>query len=251
MIWAMDLAAVRTFVAIADYGQFQAAADELSITQQGASRRIGPAAALRDFHRAHPEAEIEVVTLTSTEAALAGVLCGTLDATVRAITVPPGQLPDGVQALRVLDEAHQLLTGPEHALADAKSVALAQLAGHKIWIPGIVAGTEWAAYYQELAGSFGLTIEASGPNFGTDPMLDVLAESATLASLIGEQTRLLWPADYDLRRVPVTDPAPVYPYSLAWRAGNPHPALAALRDFLACRRASPDPARTWLPSWAR
>lgn len=36
----MDLDAVRTFVAVADTGQFQAAGDELAITQQAVSKRI-------------------------------------------------------------------------------------------------------------------------------------------------------------------------------------------------------------------
>ncbi|MFE0026481.1 LysR family transcriptional regulator [Amycolatopsis sp. NPDC059021] len=36
----MDLVAVRTFLAVADAGQFQAAADELDVTQQAASRRV-------------------------------------------------------------------------------------------------------------------------------------------------------------------------------------------------------------------
>jgi hypothetical protein len=36
----VDLDAVRTFVAAADAGQFQGAADELSITQQAVSKRI-------------------------------------------------------------------------------------------------------------------------------------------------------------------------------------------------------------------
>ncbi|WP_030246063.1 LysR family transcriptional regulator [Streptomyces sp. NRRL S-350] len=36
----MDLNAVRTFVAVADAGQLQAAADDLGITQQGASKRV-------------------------------------------------------------------------------------------------------------------------------------------------------------------------------------------------------------------
>ncbi|WP_329065849.1 LysR family transcriptional regulator [Amycolatopsis sp. NBC_01480] len=36
----MDLEAVRTFVTVAESGQFQAAADELGITQQAASKRV-------------------------------------------------------------------------------------------------------------------------------------------------------------------------------------------------------------------
>ena len=125
------------------------------------------------------------------------------------------------------------------------------LAGHRIWIPGIAAGTEWAAYYEELAAAFGLTIDAVGPNFGTESLLDVLADVAELASLVGEQARLLWPADYGLRRIAVRDPTPVYPHSLIWRSDNPHPALTALRRYLGSVRPGRRDAGTWTPSWAR
>ncbi|MEU0090164.1 LysR family transcriptional regulator [Kribbella sp. NPDC006257] len=36
----MDLEAVRTFAAVVDSGQFQAAADELGVTQQAVSKRL-------------------------------------------------------------------------------------------------------------------------------------------------------------------------------------------------------------------
>jgi DNA-binding transcriptional LysR family regulator len=121
-----------------------------------------------------------------------------------------------------------------------------------VWLfTGIVAGTEWAAYYDELATAFGLTIDAVGPNFGTEPLLDVIADSAELATLVGEQTRLLWPADYGLRRIAVRDPTPVYPHSLIWRGGDPHPALATLRDYLVANRRRQCAAGTWAPRWAQ
>ena len=215
------------------------------------SRRIAPTALLRGFHRAHPETELDVVTLFDAGTAIAAVQSGAIDATFRAVTVPARQLPDGIKAARVLDEPHQLLTGPAHELASARAVTPAQLAGHRIWIPGIAAGTEWAAYYEELAAAFGLTIDAVGPNFGTESLLDVLADVAELASLVGEQTRLLWPADYGLRRIAVRDPTPVYPHSLIWRSDNPHPALTALRRYLGSVRPGRRDAGTWTPSWAR
>jgi DNA-binding transcriptional LysR family regulator len=307
----MDLDGVRTFVAVTDCGQFQAAADTLDLTQQGVSRRVaalekalgvrlftrtargvqltadgqaflphardllraeeralaairpghrplrvdvvnrrtGPAELFREFHRAHREVPVEVVTLFDASSAIEALLSGRIDATFRCVTVPPQELPDPIRAIRALDEPHQLLTGPGHELACAQAVTLAQLAGHKIWIPGIVPGTEWAAYYQELAGAFGLTIEASGPNFGTESLLDTLAGSPGLATLVGDRTRLTWPAEYDLRRIAVRDPVPVYPCSLIWRAGNPHPALAELRDF-SHANWQPEPG-TWVPEWAR
>jgi DNA-binding transcriptional LysR family regulator len=304
----VDLIAVRTFIAVADAGQFQAAADDLTVSQQAVSkrvaalekelgvrlftrtprgaeltvdgraflpharellnaedralaavrpgrrplrvdvisRRIAPAALLRDFHRAHPQTELSVVTLFDVDSAVAAVSSGAVDATFRV--VPAGRLPDGVRSMRVLDEAHQLLTGPAHELADADSVTPAQLAGHRIWIPGIVPGTEWAAYYGEMAATFGLAIDAVGPNFGTDSLLETLAQAPDVASLVGERSHLLWPAEYGLRRIPVRDPVPVYPHSLIWREDNPHPALSALHGFL--RSRSPlDAPGTWLPSW--
>ena len=191
-------------------------------------RRFGPAGLLRAFHRAHPDTELDVVTLADGAAAVDALRAGTLDAAVRAVT----DLPDDLAAVRVFDEPVQLLTGPAHPLAAARAVAPADLAGHPIWMPGNVAGTEWTAYYDAFAAAFGFTIDVVGPSYGTEPLLDVVAGSPTLATLVGEQTRLLWPADYDLRRVPLRPPVPVYPHCLVWHRGNGHPALAALRDHL-------------------
>lgn len=305
----MDLLAVRTFVAIAEAGQFQAAADDLEVTQQAVSkriaalerelgtrlftrtgrgaaltpagramlpharelifsaermmataqvaplrvdvvsRRIGPGALLRDFHQARPETELEVVTLFDAATAIPAVASGEVDATFRAVTMPPGDLPRCVRAARVLDEPQELLVGPGHPLAEAEAVTPAQLAGHPIWIPGLVPGTEWGVYYEEMAAAFGLAIDARGPNFGTVTMLDALAVDAKFASLVGRRSGLVWPDGYDLRRIPVRDPVPVYPHSLLWRADNPHPGLAVLREFLATLPAVDAPG-TWLPTWA-
>jgi DNA-binding transcriptional LysR family regulator len=309
----VDLDAVRTFVAVAEAGQFQEAAADLSITQQAVSkriaalekdlgvrlftrtargaqltidgqaflphardllqveeraaasvrpgrralrvdvtgRRLAPAGLLRDFHRANPETELDVVTLPDADAAIAAIRSGTIDASFRAVAMPAWQLPDGIEAARVLDEPVQLLTGPAHEFAAARAVTPAELAGHRIWMPGIVTGTEWAAYYDELAAAFGLAIDLTGPNFGTEPLLDVIADSSALATFVGEQTRLVWPADYGLRRIAVHDPTPVYPHSLTWRSDNPHPELTTLRNYLGFTQPDHRDAETWTPKWAQ
>jgi DNA-binding transcriptional LysR family regulator len=208
-------------------------------------RRLAPAGLLRDFHHANPGIELDVVTLFDADAAIAAVRSGTIDTSFRAVT--PSALPGGVEAVRVFDEPVQLLTGPAHEFAIAPTVTPAELAGHRIWMPGIVTGTEWAAYYDDLAAAFGLTIDPTGPHFGTEPLLDVIADSSALATFVGERTRLVWPADHGLRRIAVHGPTPVYPHSLVWRGDNPHPALTALRDHLGSTR--PD-AETWTPTWA-
>jgi DNA-binding transcriptional LysR family regulator len=214
-------------------------------------RRLAPAGLLRGFHRAHPETELDVVTLFDADAAVAAIRSGTIDATFRALTLPVRQLPQDIEAVRVLDEPLQLLTGPAHEFAAARTVTPAQLAGHRIWMPGIVTGTEWAAYYAELAAAFGLTIDTVGPHFGVEPLLDTIADSPELATFVGEQTRLVWPADYGLRRVALHDPTPVYPHSLIWRGDNPHPALTTLRDYFEAAGRDQRDGETWTPAWAR
>lgn len=307
----MDLGAVRTFVAVAEAGQFQKAAADLSITQQAVSKRVaalerelgvrlftrvprgaeltidgraflpharellrvaeravtsvragcrplrvdvinsrGAASGLmRGFHRAYPEVDLDVLMLVEIETAVAAVRSGAIDASFRAVAMPGRPLPEDLESVRVVDEPLQLLTGPAHALADVRSVSVAQLAGHRIWMPGLTPGTEWAAYYDDLVAEFGLTVEATGPNFGSDALLDTIADTPGLATFMGEHTRLIWPAGHGLRRIPVTDPTPVYPHSLIWRRDNPHPALATLRAHLAAATAGHDAAGTWRPDW--
>ena len=204
---------------------------------------------MRGFHRAHPETELDVMWLFDIETAVAAIRSGEIDASFRAVTVPGRPLPDDIESVRVLDEPLQLLTGPAHALAGARSVTVAQLAGHRIWMPGLAPGTEWTAYYDDLVAEFGLTIEATGPNFGSDALLDTVADTPALATFMGEHTRLVWPAGHGLRRIPVTDPTPVYPHSLLWHRDNPHPALATLRAHLAAATAGQDAPGTWVPGW--
>ncbi|WP_042423730.1 LysR family transcriptional regulator [Streptacidiphilus anmyonensis] len=211
--------------------------------------RSGQSGLMRGFHRAHPEVDLDVVMVFDVEAAVGAIRSGAIDASFRAVAKPGAPLPDDIESVRVLDEPLQLLTGPGHALASARSVTLAQLVGHRIWMPGIVPGTEWAAYYDDLVARFGLTIESTGPNFGSDALLDTVADTPALATFMGEHSRLVWPTGHGLRRIPVTDPTPVYPHSLLWHRDNPHPALATLRAHLAATPPAVDAPGTWTPDW--
>ena len=211
------------------------------------NRRIAPAVLLQDFYRAHPEIELDVMALnTDVDGAIAAVEAGTIDATFHAV---PGAVPDVIRTAWVIDEPHQLLVGPRHPFADAPAVTPARLTDHRVWMPGMATGTEWADYYDEFAAAFGLTIDVIGPVFGNEALLAEIADSASLATLVGENSRYLWPDSYDLRRVPVRDPAPIYPMSIIWRADNPHPALTKLRDYVESRHQSDPGYEVWLPKW--
>jgi hypothetical protein len=214
------------------------------------NRRVTAAVLLQDFYRTYPGIELDVITLgADVDAAIATVEAGTIDATFHAVTVPARQLPAAIRTARVIDERHELLVGPGHAFADATAVRPAELAGHRIWMPGMAPDTEWAAYYREFADAFGLTIDMMGPIFGNEALLAEIAGSPTLATLVGEGSRYLWPDSYDLRRIPVRDPAPIYPMSVIWRDDNPHPALGRLLGYLGTRRVPAPGSDVWLPAW--
>ncbi|GAB2827143.1 LysR family transcriptional regulator [Actinocorallia aurea] len=307
----MDLEAVRTFAAVAETGQFQKAAADLSVSQQAVSKRVSvlerdlgvrlftrtphgaeltidgrallpharellrvaeravasvrpgsrplrvdvltsrsaASGLMRGFHGAHPGIDLDILMLFEIETAVAALRSGALDASFRAVGAPGRPLPDDIDSVRVIDEPLQLLVGPGHALAGAHSVRVAELADHRIWMPGIAPGTEWAAYYDALVAEFGIAIEATGPNFGSDALLDTIADTPTLATFMGARTRLIWPASHDLRLIPITGPTPVYPHSLLWHRANPHPALPTLRAHLTSSTADHGAPGTWTPPW--
>jgi DNA-binding transcriptional LysR family regulator len=311
----VDLNAVRTFLMVSSEGQFQSAADELGITQQAVSKRIGalerelgvvlfargprgatltvdgeaflpharellraedralasvvpgrralrvdvrnrrtaPATLLHAFYQQHRELDLDVVALPDLdlEAALTVVASGTVDATFRGLTDAKKQLAGaGLSSALVIEDRHELLVGPNHPLAGATSVTPHQLADHRIWMPGLPRGDEVAAYYDEFATAFGITIDVLGPAFGVEVLLTEIAESSTLANLVGEGSRYLWPAHYDLRRIPIVDPTPVFPLWVVWRTDNKRADLAEMLAYLEADLASRQASNAWLPSWA-
>jgi DNA-binding transcriptional LysR family regulator len=218
--------------------------------------RIAPAHLLHDFHRDQPELELDVITsLLDLKAAIPALVAGQIDASFRAINTRSNARPAGLDAIRVFDEPLQILTGPRHKLANRSTVSPAELSAHKIWMPSLPPGAEWSAYYDDLATDFGFSIDKIGPNFGIDSLLDTIANSSNLMTFVGDKTRLVWPPEYDLRRIPLQDPTPIYPHSLLWRKENPHPSLTRLRDYLIFKRDSPTQEGertrpTWEPSWS-
>lgn len=210
----VDLEAVRTFVTATDAGQ---------------------------------DIELDIVELPDApiEDAVQAVADSTIDATFR---YPRHKLSRPVRAERVVDDRHQLLVGPRHPLASAPQLTLARLASYRLWMPGLPADTEWGSYDEELASAFTLSIDTTGPSFGIEVQLNELAASAELATLVGEGTRYLWPEKYDLRRIPIVDPTPVYPHSIIWRGDNRHPGLAAFLGHLRAARSAVTDQRTWVPA---
>ncbi|MEV0648414.1 LysR family transcriptional regulator [Phytomonospora sp. NPDC050363] len=212
--------------------------------------RSAQAVALHDYWRAQPETDLDVVTLRVADPreAVAAVEAGDIDATFRTLT-EPAALPPDLEMIRAFDSPLELLTGPGHPLAAARSLSPSRLAGHRIWVPGIAPRSEWAVFYAQLAADFGLRVDAAGPHFGDEVLMDVLAESTDVATLVGARDRYAWPAGHDLRRIPLVDPVVAYPLSLILPAADPHPGLRGVLTHLGSLPKLPGSA--WLPSWAR
>ena len=62
--------------------------------------RTAPSAVLRDFHRVHPDVELDLVTIVdSAQAAIAALQAGTIDASFRAVGSPASRLPPEIEAM--------------------------------------------------------------------------------------------------------------------------------------------------------
>lgn len=213
-------------------------------------RRLASAALLRRFHEAHPGTELDVLTLPQARAAVAALLDGSIDAAFCCLRAPDA-LPAPIRHARVYDEPLEVLVGPGHPLAGARTVRMSELRNHRLWVPGIVPGSEWAGFYESLAETFGVDIDSTGPDFGLEHLLDVIAESRTVATFVGAKTRIAWPARHELRRIELVDPTPRYPWSLIWHGGAEQPDLIRLREHLAAEPATRPPMGTsWSPRWA-
>jgi DNA-binding transcriptional LysR family regulator len=178
---------------------------------------------------------------------VAAIEAGDIDASFRTV-IDPAALPPGLRMIHAFDTPLELLVGPKHPLASARRLTPPQLRKHRIWVPGIAPRSEWSDFYDQLAAAFDLRIDAAGPHFGDEVLLDTLAESTDVATLVGARDRYLWPTNHDLRRIPIVNPTLAYPLSLILPSTNPHPEL---RGIIAHLGTLPRlPATTWLPSWA-
>jgi DNA-binding transcriptional LysR family regulator len=211
------------------------------------SRRIAPGAIVRAFHRAHPVVPLEMVTTQHAPGMLGALVDGEIDAGFAYLSRPPDRRIDHVP---VCLEPLQVLVGDRHPLAGAQSVPAAELTRYRAWMPGIVPGSEWGEFYRDLGADFAVRIDVTGTGY-IEPLLDTVADSRTLFTFVGDRTRLAWPDDIGLYRIPIVDPVPVYPHSLCWHAANRHAGLRRLIDYVRAEWPVTVTDELWLPSGAR
>ncbi|MFJ9588994.1 LysR family transcriptional regulator [Streptomyces acidicola] len=209
---------------------------------------LASAEILRDFHRTHPDIPLETVTLAKADAAVRALLDGEIDVAFAYLRSPVEERDPLLKSAFVHFEGLDVVVGARHPLAGAEQLGPGDLGPFTAWMPGIVSGSEWGEFYREFGEAFSLVIDSSGPNFGPESLLETIGASSSLITFVGRKTRLTWPEDESLRRIPLTSPTPTYPWSLVWHSHNRHPGL---RDLVSYMRAGFRPpgraAKVWLP----
>lgn len=119
--------------------------------------------------------------------------------------------------------------------------------------------SEWSDYYRDWAEFSGITI-LTGREPGGEPereddltrgsfrklgVLDRIAASDSLSMFGAAGLHLSWHPH--IRRLPVLNPTPAYPYALLWSTADPHPALADLIDHVRENYSADTLADCWIP----
>ncbi|MHA6615616.1 LysR substrate-binding domain-containing protein [Pseudonocardia sp. DLS-67] len=203
--------------------------------------RLASTELVRGFHEG-TGTDVEIITSDGLRSAIPALLRGSVDAAFARVLGPLD--PALAHTTVCLDPLH-VLVGAAHPLADRRLVRMTELAGTTAWMPGNTPGTEWTAWFADLAAEFVLRIETRGPDFGFDHLLDEVARSASTVTFAGEGVRVPWHPE--IARIPVAPPVPVYAHSLLWRRDNRHPRLPALVTHLKAGYRPPTRAGCWLP----
>ncbi|MGW0181093.1 LysR family transcriptional regulator [Nocardia sp. NPDC003345] len=198
--------------------------------------RLADTRAVRFFMAREPGADIELVLTNSRVTSRDALLSGRADVAFARAYGGPRPLPDKIAAIPAYLDVLHLLVGRDHPLAGREAVALAELAGETVWVPGAAVPSEWADFYESLSRFSGVIVDRTPraelfPDADRGPapieaLLDHIAGSATLSTFNGDGFELPWHPH--IRRVRVVDPTPAYPHALLWDRTDPHPGLAAL-----------------------
>jgi DNA-binding transcriptional LysR family regulator len=216
---------------------------------------LGRVAAPVDMVRAFYEAgdvDVDLVVSRGTVSRWTALTDGSVDA---AFGRAPTTLPRGFERIPACLEPIPILVGRRHEFARRRRVSMAELSGTTAWMPGNARDSEWAEYYRHLSAEFGVQIDTSGPVFGRDHIMEKIGDSADLITF-GNRTQ--FPGYPDVVQISLTDPTPVYPWSLMWHEANRHPSLplfvAHVNDHYRPRAVQnpwmPGPDRALFPSGA-
>ena len=198
------------------------------------ARDAAPSDLVRSFYETSDVA-VDLVVSRGAIAQQTALTDGSVDAAFGRVAAG---LAPGIERVPACLEPLFVLVGRRHRLARRKRVPAQELSGLTAWMPGNAADSEWAEYYRFFSAEFGVTIDTSGPVFGRDHIIERIGASPDLITFAAK-TQLT--GSPDVVHLPVTDPVPVYPWSLLWHGLNRHPALPLLIAHTQARYRPYDP----------
>lgn len=174
----------------------------------------------------------------------AALLNGEIDAAFGRVHPP---LPAGLTHRLVRLEPVDAILAANHPLAAEPSLSPFQLSDTALWTPGPLHRLD---FLHQFADGFGIRDTVASVNLGLTHFLDEVAASPDRFSLLPADVPL--PAIPNLRSIPLTNPTPLYAWSLLWRTGDPHPGLTTLTAACATQAARNrwlvhNPPHDWLP----
>jgi len=230
----------RALISLADQAAGMVRARRRALRIDALARDAAPSDLVRSFYETSDVA-VDLVVSRGAIAQQTALTDGSVDAAFGRVTAG---LAPGIERVPAFLEPIFVLVGRRHRLARRKRVPAQELSGLTAWMPGNATDSEWADYYRFFSAEFGVTIDASGPVFGRDHITETIGASPDLITFAAK-TQLT--GNPDVVHLPVTDPVPVYPWSLLWHGLNRHPALPLLiAHTRACYRPC-DPRTQWLP----
>ncbi|GAA3649441.1 LysR family transcriptional regulator [Nonomuraea antimicrobica] len=206
---------------------------------------LGRGAASMDLVRAFYEAgdvDVDIVVSRGAVPRTSVLADGSIDAAFGRTT---GTLTPGIERVPACLEPISILVDRRHRLARRRRVPMRELSGLTAWMPGNARDSEWADYYRFLSAEFGVHIDSSGPVFGRDHIMERIAASPDLITFGNKRQYSVAP---EVVEILVTDPTPVYPWSLMWHEANRHPSLPLLVAHVKDHYRPFDPRSQWLPA---
>jgi DNA-binding transcriptional LysR family regulator len=201
---------------------------------------------LMEFYLArHPHRDTEIVIsnmITTSREALRG---GIVDAALARAYGGPVDLPDDIVAAPAYLEPLYLLVGKDHPFAGRSTIALREISGQPVWVPGAAVPSEWADFYRDLSAFSGIPVDTRGPLVGMAEIVERIADSSSLTTFSGDGGQTPWHPN--VRRLTIVDPTPAYPLALLWSAGNRHQGLRHLVEHVADNYNRDTAAACWVP----
>ncbi len=210
--------------------------------------RLSPMFMLRRIAEREPGLAVERLAGRGLANALDPLVRGEVDLAFGRVADLGREVPDELEHRLIRLEPLVALLAPEHPLAGAEVLRLADLREEGIWIPQLGGPVEWLTYLQRLCKAFDVPIDDSGVSYDLRHTLEQTRYGKQRVTLAGADMDLA--ADLNLKVLPF-EPSPLFPWSVVWRRGE-SPALRRLLA-LAGRTSREegwcayDPERAWLP----